>query len=310
MNILVTGGSGLVGAAVRRLALETDGNNWWHFVNSQDADLRDLQQTLALFERVRPTHVLHLAARVGGLYYNMRDNVGFFRDNMLMQDNVCQCCLKLGVQRMVSVLSTCIFPDGMRLPLTEEDLHMGPPHKSNAGYAHAKRMMHVQCELYNEQYGCDFVSVIPTNAYGEGDNFHLQDAHVVPALIHRCFLAKQAGSSFEVAGSGKPLRQFIYAADLACMLRWALLHYSENKAIILADEREHSIREVAEFVAEAMDFQGDIVFDTSLGDGQMRKTVSTEKLKSHMPHHECVGLRKGIKKTVEWFRSNYQSARK
>jgi GDP-L-fucose synthase len=147
--VLVTGGSGLVGRALSRLVGDKcDDTCAWHFASSADADLRDMSQTRALFERVRPTHVVHLAAFVGGLFRNIKYKVEFFRFNVLMDDNVMECCREFGVQKLVSCLSTCIFPDKTRYPIDESMIHDGPPHWSNEGYAYAKRMIDVMNRCY------------------------------------------------------------------------------------------------------------------------------------------------------------------
>ena len=179
--ILVTGGTGLLGNAVKEVVSQTGSSASWVFAGSQDADLTCLQSTTALFEKVKPTHVLHLAAKVGGLYANSGDNVGFWRQNIIMQvrvsiaesdrkrrrrltapamqDNVNVLCKEYQVQKLISCLSTCIFPDKAAYPIVEDCLHDGPPHPSNEGYAFAKRMIDVQNKLYRNQFGCNFTSV-------------------------------------------------------------------------------------------------------------------------------------------------------
>jgi GDP-L-fucose synthase len=178
----------------------------WLFCSSADADLLDSVQVDALFARFRPTHVIHLAALVGGLFKNMRLKLDFFRDNMLMNINVMEACRIHRVDKLVSCLSTCIFPDKTSYPIDESMIHAGPPHSSNEGYAYAKRMLDVMSRCYREQYGCNFVTVVPTNVFGPFDNFSLTDGHVIPSLIHKCYLAKQAGTTLSISGTGAPLR--------------------------------------------------------------------------------------------------------
>lgn len=174
-------------------------------------------------------------------------------------------------------MSTCIFPDKIQCPLNEEKIHLGPPHFSNEGYSYAKRMIDVQSRLYREQYGCNFVSVVPTNVYGPHDNFSIQDGHVIPGLIHKCYLAKESGTPFIVLGSGKPLRQFIYAKDLARLMLWVQENYSEPTPIILSVDPadEVSIGHVAKLIADAMDFKGPLQFDTSKADGRVPSPART-----------------------------------
>merc|ERR1711920_708239 len=161
----------------------------------------------------------------GGLFHNMRKKVDFYRDNTLINDNVMECCRIYGVKKLVSCLSTCIFPDKTSYPIDETMLHNGPPHTSNLGYSCAKRMVDVLNHCYKDQYNLDYTSVIPTNIYGEFDNFSIDNGHVIPGLIHKCYIAKRDGTDFTIWGSGSPLRQFIYSKDLAWLTVWVLRNY-------------------------------------------------------------------------------------
>ena len=311
--ILVTGGSGLVGKAVAAVVNEVKNENeTWHFVGSRDADLRDAGQTRAMFERLKPTHVIHLGAKVGGLFGNMKYKVEFYRENVLMNDNIMECCKDFKVKKLVSFMSTCIFPDKTTYPIDETMLHDSAPHESNIGYAYAKRMIDVMNHCYNEEYGCNFTSIIPTNIYGPHDNFDMQGGHVIPALIHKCYLAKKNNTDLTIWGSGSPLRQFIYSMDLAHLTIWVLRNYDSVEPIILSvgEEDEVSIADVARYVAKGMGFEGNIVFDTSKSDGQFKKTASNTKLMSLYPDVKFTSIEEGIKKSCEWFSENYENARK
>jgi GDP-L-fucose synthase len=306
MRILVTGGTGLVGKAVQEYQTTEDE---WVFVNSKNGDLRDNAQARALFERVKPDCVLHLAARVGGLFANSADNVGFFDDNMDININVLRLCKKMGVKKVISCLSTCVFPDKTTYPIDETMLHNGPPHPSNVGYSYAKRLVDVMNHIYGNASmvasakGTKFTSVIPTNIYGEWDNFDIEGGHVIPGLIQKCFNAKASGTDFVVYGSGKPLRQFIYAGDLGRLLVWAVKNYDDVEPLILSvDEADEvSIGMVAAIIADAMEFNGKMVFDTTKADGQFKKTANNTKLRGLIPDFEFTNIREGIKKTVDWF---------
>jgi GDP-L-fucose synthase len=256
--------------------------------------------------------VIHLAAYVGGLFKNERQNVEFYRYNMAINDNVIVCSHKYGVKKLVSCLSTCIFPDKTTYPIDESMIHNGPPHHSNQGYAYAKRMIDVQNRIYNQQYGCKFTSVIPTNIYGPHDNFHLQDSHVIPGLIHKFYLAKQKGEDMVVGGTGRPLRQFIYSEDLARLFIWVMRHYEETEPIILSvDEKDEvSIADVASMVAKAIDFKGKLTYNTKMSDGQYKKTASNAKLRKYLPGFKFTPIDEGIRKSVEWFVANFDKARK
>lgn len=312
--ILVTGGSGLVGKGIEALATKDEKreDEQWYFASSKDADLTDRDETRALFERVKPTHVIHLAAMVGGLFKNLKYNLDFWRKNVQINDNILHTSFEMGVKKVVSCLSTCIFPDKTTYPIDETMVHNGPPHSSNFGYAYAKRMIDVQNRAYNQQHGCNFTSVIPTNVFGPHDNFSIEDGHVLPGLMHKVYLAKKNNTPFTVWGTGSPLRQFIYSLDLARLFLWVLREYSEVDPIILSvgEEDEVSIKEAAEMVIEGMDFQGEVIYDTSKADGQFKKTASNAKLRKYLPDFKFTPMKEAIKESCDWFIANYESARK
>jgi len=249
---------------------------------------------------------------VGGLFKNMRNKLKFFRDNMSMNDNVLLCCHTMGVKKCISCLSTCIFPDKVQYPLDETMVHNGPPHPSNEGYAYAKRMLDVLNRCYNEQSTCKFTSIIPTNIYGPHDNFNMEDGHVLPGLMHKCYLANKNNTDFVVWGTGSPLRQFIYSLDMGALIVWALSNYDDPNPLILSvgEEDEVSIADAAKVVSETMGFKGKLVFDTTKADGQFKKTASNKKLMSLHPSFKFTPFKQAIQSTVEWFVSNYDIARK
>jgi len=313
-TILVTGGTGLYGKAIQEVISKDEASKEenWVFLSSKDGNLIDRKAVEAIFEKHKPTHVIHLAAKVGGLFANMRLKVDFYRENTLINDNVMECCRIYGVKKLVSCLSTCIFPDKTPYPIDETMVHNGAPHNSNLGYSYAKRMIDVLNHCYKDQYNLDYTSVIPTNIYGPHDNFSIEDGHVIPGLIHKCYKAKQDGTDFVIWGSGSPLRQFIYSEDLAALTVWTLRHYDSIEPIILSvdEAAEVSIKEVAEMVAEAMEFKGNVVCDTSKADGQHKKTASNKKLRKYLPDYEFTPMREGIQKSVDWFVENYETCRK
>lgn len=317
--VLVTGGSGLVGQAIKtvieeekKIGGEHISNETWIFCGSKDGDLRDKAQTTALFAKYRPTHVIHLAAMVGGLFHNMGNNLDFFRENIAINQNVLDVSFDNKIKKVVSCLSTCIFPDKITYPIDETMVHNGPPHTSNYGYSYAKRMVDVLNRGYNEQHGCVFTSVIPCNVFGPHDNYSTQIGHVIPALIRRMDDAMRNGDpTFSVWGSGKPLRQFIYSIDLAKLIVWVLRNYDSVEPIILSvDEKDEvSISEVAESIKKAHNYSGDIVYDTSKADGQFKKTASNKKLRSLYMDFEFTPFEKAIQESVTWYKENRESAR-
>ncbi|XP_046669060.1 GDP-L-fucose synthase isoform X8 [Homalodisca vitripennis] len=312
--VLVTGGTGLVGKAIQHIVSHEENrpDETWIFVGSKEADLRDYKQTKDMITKYKPTHVIHLAAMVGGLYINMSHNLDFFRNNMKINDNVLQACFEEGVTKVISCLSTCIFPDKTSYPIDETMVHNGPPHPSNFGYSYAKRMIDVANHGYYEQHGKVFTSVVPCNVFGAHDNFDKQSSHVIPGLIRKLNdIMEQGGKQFEVLGSGKPLRQFIYSLDLARLFVWVLRNYESVEPIILSvdESDEVSISQLAELIATAFQFDGEIVFNTSMADGQFKKTASNAKLRSLLPHFQFTPLSQAIQETVNWFKENKSVAR-
>lgn len=308
-TILITGGRGLVGSAIKDIV----GNNTkYHFTNSREADLSQYQDCFNLFKKYKPTKVIHLAANVGGLFKNINEKVDMLEKNIEINLNVVKCSHIFGVKRFIGCLSTCIFPDKTTYPINETMLHQGPPHYSNDAYAYAKRILEIQCTAYREQYGSNFICIIPTNIYGPNDNFSLMDSHVIPGLIHRCYLAKQSGEDFIVSGTGKPLRQFIYSKDLARLMVWLLDQPNINESLILSPdpEDETSIGMIAELIAQEFDYLDKLRYDTSKSDGQYRKTADNDRIKKLYGELNLMEISDGIKRTVRWFRENYDQCRK
>jgi GDP-L-fucose synthase len=202
--LMVTGGNGLVGSPIK-----------CDIRTGSEFDLRNPHICDKLFQNNKPINVIHCAAKVGGLGGNMNLKGEFFYDNIMINTNVIESCRKYGIQKLVCFLSTCVFPDNIEYPLTEKKIHLGEPHTSNYPYAYAKRMADIQIRAYREQYNLNYVSVIPTNIYGPQDNFNLENGHVIPSLIHKCYLSKKNNTPFRIWGSGKPLREFIYSEDVA-----------------------------------------------------------------------------------------------
>ena len=309
-RILVTGGNGMVGCAVKKISKDYERFNFI-FLSSSDGDLRIKKNCIEIFNKYKPKYVIHLAANVGGLFKNMDNNVEMFEDNILINLNVLQTCYQFSVKKVISCLSTCVFPYEVVYPITEELLHIGPPHCSNEGYSYAKRMLEVQSRLYNEQCNCNFINVVPTNLYGPFDNFSLENGHVIPSLINKCYLAKDADKDFEIRGSGKPLRQFLYSYDFADIIMEILLDYNDKDTIIVApnEEDEVSINYVSKVIANEFRYNK-IVFNDQYADGQYKKSVSNKKLMNFLKKYKFTSLEEGVGNTVKWFLKNRQDCRK
>ena len=309
-RIIITGGSGLVGTGIRSISHKYSEYEFV-YISSRDYDLTSMEKTKEMFELYKPYYVIHLAACVGGLFKNMSDKVKMLEDNLMINFNVVKCSHEYKVEKLLACLSTCIFPDKTLYPINETMLHNGPPHTSNDAYAYAKRMLHIQCKAYRVTCGENFVCVIPTNVYGPNDNFNLLDGHVIPSLIHQCYLAVQDGGSFVVKGSGKPLRQFIYSEDLAELLMWTLLNYDEELLILSVPENnEVSISDVAKIIAKKMGYNDLIIYDEGYSDGQYKKTANNSRLQEVYGNYSFTDIEEGIQKTVEWFTANYVKSRK
>jgi len=296
---LITG-NGLVGSAL-------DGDVR---ISSHHFDLRDTESVKSMFEFYKPTEVIHTAAKVGGLGSNMKYKGEYFYDNIMMNTNVIEQARQNGVQKLVAFLSTCVFPDDVEYPLTEKKIHLGEPHFSNNAYAYAKRMTDVQIRAYREQYGLQYKSVIPTNIYGPNDNFSLTHGHVMPMLIHKMYLAQKNNTPFEVWGSGKPLREFIFSKDVAQLTEWVMKNYDEDEPIILSTSEEISIRDLVDLLVQEFNFKGEVIFDSSKPDGQFRKPSDNSKIKNYLPEFKFTPIEEGIKETVKWFIENYEITRK
>ena len=307
-NIIITGGSGLVGSAIQR----TYGSIYKHFhlyyLSSNDCDLTNYEDSYNFIKQRQPHYVIHLAAYVGGLYKNMNEKVAMIETNTLINLNLLKICYELKVKKVISCLSTCIFPDKIKFPIDETKLHNGPPHSSNEGYAYSKRLLETLSRCYNAQYNTDFICIIPTNIYGKNDNFNLKDAHVIPALIHKAYISKKNNIPFTIRGTGKPLRQFIFSEDLAILIMWCLEKYNDSDSIILADSKEYSIKEISMIIANYFNI-GHIEFNSSFTDGQYKKTADNAKLMKLNPF-QFTTIEKGIKETCLWFEKNYDNCRK
>jgi GDP-L-fucose synthase len=298
-KLLVTGGNGLVGSAINA-----------DIKIGSEFDLRKSDVCDEVFKKNSPTHVIHCAAKVGGVVSNMNNKGTFFYDNILINTNVIESCRKNGIEKLVAFLSTCIFPDNIEYPLNESKIHLGPPHKSNDAYSYAKRMADIQIRAYREQYGLNYTSVIPTNIYGPNDNFSLENGHVMPMLIHKLYLAQKNNTDFTVWGSGKPLREFIFSKDIAKLSEWTVNNYNETEPIIFTNSQEISIMDLVDLLVKEFNFKGNVIFDKSKPDGQFRKPSDNSKLKSCLPDFKFTPIEDGIKETVKWFIENYEKSKK
>jgi GDP-L-fucose synthase len=307
MKVLVTGGSGMVGSSLRILKPE------WIYL--RNVDLTDFETVRRTFTNDLPEIIIHLAANVGGLFKNETKRLEMFNSNLIINYNVLQNAYLLGIKRIICCLSTCIFPEGLNRVLTETDLHLGEPHHSNYGYAYAKRVMEVQCRLYNETPGYNYQCIIPTNIYGPHDNFNIHDSHVIPGLIHKAYLhsINNPDKPFTILGSGLPKRQFIYSIDLVHIIV-DLVKMNRVEPLLICsclEKDEISILDVAKLIAKEFNIVDVIPSEMNIGenDGQQIKTVSPCRLLKLLPEYSPISLETGIRQTVNWFKQNYPNVR-
>lgn len=296
-KILVTGGTGMVGRHLKDLGLQAI------YANSRMCDLTDSTQTKEFFSNIRPNIVVHLAAKVGGIMDNIKNPVGFFEDNILINTNVVKYAKEYGCTRFIGVLSTCIYPDKLDdslYPLKEDTLHIGPPTATNFSYGYAKRCLAVQVDCYRKQFGSIYSNIIPCNLYSEYDHFEGDKAHFVTSLIKKIHQAKITNNTaIQLFGTGMPLRQFMYAEDLAR----AIINYIYEGTyadLNIATNEVYTIKQIAEIALEACDAKHlTINWDKSKPDGQFRKDVSDALFKKHFPNFKYTTLKDGIKKTYD-----------
>ncbi len=314
MRILVTGGAGLVGDALQTLVTKAKGVDSWYFVSRQQCDFLVALEVTTLFQRVKPDCVVHLCAKVGGVYANLADNYNFLVDNNTINTNVVDACRKFQVKKLVNVLSTCIFPDdGVNYPLTSEQMHKGLPHCSNMGYAYSKRLLDVMSRLLAEEGVTQVVNLIPTNLYGENDNYNLDNGHVVPVLIHKVYLCKQTDKTLVVKGDGSVSRQFLYAGDLAqVIMNFVYMNTPTTftSCIVSPDVNEEmTIKQIVGHIAEAFGFNGVVSFDSTCVQGQKKKTTTDIELKHWLPAFQFISFEEGLHKTIQYFMKNYSKVR-
>ena len=319
MTYIITGGSGLLGNALCKQI-----NSSYLAPSSTSLNLLNKIQTDSFFNQFEVVDgqglyskikcVFHLAAKVGGVKANSESVGVFYHDNILMNANLLNACIQHNVPKVVSVLSTCIYPDApyVEYPLTEEQLHMGPPHDSNFGYAYAKRMLDVQTRAYRKQYGVNYITVIPNNLFGEHDNFHLEDGHVIPALMRKILEAKlNKQPTVEIWGDGSPLREFTYSGDIARILLKVSEDYNEEMPLNIGNTEEHSIASVAKKLVEYLEYDGKLAFNVNKPAGQFRKPSSNKKLleKTSWKVEDYTPFDIALKNTCEWFKMAYPNVR-
>jgi len=298
-RIWVSGHHGMVGSAiVRRLARESCEIL---VVDRSEVDLRDQAGVTSWMERAKPDVVVIAAATVGGIYANSTRPADFIYDNLAIETNIIHAAYKQRVEKLLFLGSACIYPREAAQPMAEEALLTGPLEPTNEWYAIAKIAGIKLCQAYRKQHGCDFISAQPNNLYGPGDNFDLEASHVIPALMVKAHEAKLSGAaSFELWGSGKPLREFLHVDDLADALIHILQHYSGPIPLNVGTGEEISIHDLARTIAEVVGFKGTLSFDATKPDGSPRKLLDDRRMKA-LGWKASIGLKDGLASTYRWF---------
>lgn len=308
-KIYVAGHRGLVGSAIVR---QLDAMGFSNLVTRthKELDLVDQAQVKDFFETVQPEYVFLAAAKVGGIHANNTYPAEFIYQNLMIEANVVDAAYHNGVERLLFLGSSCVYPRAVEQPMREDALLTGVLEPTNEPYALAKIAGIKLCESYNRQYGTDYRSVMPTNLYGPGDNFHTENSHVVPALMRRFHEAKELGSAeVTVWGSGKPMREFLHVDDMASACIYVMnlnqATYRENTRPMMSHINvgtgvDCSIREIAEMIKKVIGYEGELVFDVSKPDGTMRKLMDVSRLKD-LGWEASISLEEGLADTYKWF---------
>lgn len=317
-NIFVAGHNGMVGSAIVRI-LSKEPDNKIITASRQELDLRNQDQVNLFFREKQINEVYLAAAKVGGIHANNAYPADFIYENLMIEANIIHASHQNNIQKLMFLGSSCIYPKFAEQPMKEEALLTGVLEPTNEPYAIAKIAGIKLCESYNRQYGRDYRSVMPTNLYGENDNFHAEDSHVIPALIRRFHEAKLSNDPVVVAwGSGKPMREFLYVDDMAEASVYVMnldqeIYKRETKPMLshinVGTGQDCTIRELVTTVAKVIGYQGQIEFDSSKPDGTMRKLMDVSKLE-RLGWKAKINLEQGLERTYQWFLTNQSNIRK
>lgn len=304
MKVLITGGTGMIGSSFKNITT----NNKLVYVGSSYNLTKKRESDRMLYDH-HPDAVIHLAAKVGGVKGNMSKMYNFYTDNIKINTNVIDSCKEFGIKRVVSLLSTCIYPNKVTYPLTEDQIHSGEPHPSNFGYAYAKRMLDIHSRSLRAQYGLKYISAIPNNVYGPNDNFDLENGHVIPSIIRKIYEAKITGKEPVFWGTGNSLREFTYSEDIARAIINLLENYNDPLPVNIGKTGEIQIKDVVQKISSILDYNLGVVWDKSKPEGQHRKPSTNKRFLKICKDFEYTLLDDGLEKTCKWFLKNYPNIR-
>ena len=305
-RVYVAGHRGLVGSAIVR-ALEKAGFKNLILRTRQELDLLDDREVADFFKKEKPEYVFLAAAKVGGIFANKEQPAEFIFENLKIQNNIIHNSYLTGVKKLLFLGSSCVYPRLAPHPINEESLLTGPLEETSEAYALAKIAGIKMCEFYRKQYGCNFISAMPTNLYGPNDNFDLKRSHVIPALIRKFEEAKKNGAKeMTLWGTGGPKREFLHADDAAAALLLLMNKYDDPKIINIGTGEDVTVKKLASLVKEIVGFKGDIRWDTSKPNGVPRKPLDVGKIHKLGWKHK-IGLRDGLISSYKWFQENFKA---
>ena len=303
-KVLVTGGRGFLGTYVVE-ELKRRGVPEQNILvpDAEEYDLTKLENCRAVVSGQNV--VIHLAAKVGGIGFNKKFPGEIFYDNIMMGVQLMEAARQAGIEKFVSIGTVCAYPKDPAVPFKEDDLWNGYPEEINAYYGLAKKMLLVQGQAYRKQYGFNAIYLLPTNLYGPRDHFDSEDSHVIPALLQRIWEAKRTGQAFiENWGTGKATREFLFARDAAEGIVSATEVYDSPEPVNLGSSREISIKDATEIICKLLDYQGEVRWDASKPDGQLRRSLDTSRAKEHFGFEAKTGFEEGMRETIDWFLAN------
>ncbi len=306
-KIIVTGGAGFLGRFVidklKKEELVPEKNIF--VPRSKNYDLREKGDIKKMFEDFPANIVIHLAANVGGIGYNMKNPGILFYDNLVMGAQIIEQARSNNLEKFIAIGTTCAYPKFTPVPFKEEDLWQGYPEETNAPYGLAKKMMLVQSQAYRQQYGFNSIFLLPANLYGPKDNFNPDSSHIIPALIKKIREAKDKKGNLNVWGTGNASREFLYVEDCAEAIILATKYYNKSEPVNLGSGREITIKELVNKISNLIGFKGEIYWDTSKPDGQPRRCLDVSKAESEFGFKAKTSFEEGLKNTIDWYFKNF-----
>jgi len=303
-KIIVTGGAGFLGKQVVK-ELQSNGAKDIFVPLEKDYDLRDIAVIKKLYQEQKPAIVVHLAGIVGGIGANRERPGEFFYDNLIMGTQLIEEARQINAEKFLAVATICSYPKFTPVPFKEEDLWNGYPEETNAPYGLAKKMLLVQLTAYRQQYNFNGITLFPVNLYGPGDNFDPNTSHVIPAIISKCFEAKEKKHpDITLWGDGSPTREFLYVEDAARGIVMALENYNKAEPVNLGSGMEISIKDLAEMIAEVIGFEGNIIWDKSMPNGQPRRCLDTTRAEAEFGFKAETDFREGLERTIKYYKEN------